>query len=123
MSKAAKMAAAWWTERLEQGSPEAKEIFRKRIEEIVDLVLLHESEVVIKTDYDPDEHLQDALDKAGIKSESIMAVTCRGVLPIKHLLCVTYEELEPKEGYGNWTDKIPVPKQNFVQRLIDYLRK
>jgi hypothetical protein len=36
-------------------------------------------------------------------------------LPEKHSLNVSIDHLEPKEGYGNWTDDIPVPESDAAE--------
>lgn len=117
ISKAARMAAEWWAERLEQGD---KEAFINALEAYVQAALddpRHEErlggadgDVVLKTDYDPFGMLLEAVRAAGVECSGCM-FSCRGVLPMKTMLRVNASRLRPKKGYGNWTADIPVPQE------------
>jgi hypothetical protein len=62
----------------------------------------------LECDYDPHGHLLTAVRAAGLECQGMM-FSARGILPQKHNLDVFPNRLIPKEGYGNWTAKIPVP--------------
>lgn len=119
MRLAAKIAAEWWTNRLEQGD---KEKFAERLAVLIDAALNdleHQSkrgvddEVVIKVDYDPDDMLLDALKASGVECRGCM-FSARDILPLKTMLCVSQTRLRPKEGYGNWVDEIEVPRAELL---------
>ncbi len=106
-SKAATMAADWWTERLRQGD---KEAFRTRLTELIDAQLEKRAMVSVSVDYDPDTTLIDALKAAGVECRGFL-FSADDIFPRKHDLLISKTELRPKEGYGNWTDPIPVPNE------------
>lgn len=104
ISKAAKMAAAWWAERLESGD---KGKFTAFLEGAIQKALDQDGEVDLRTDDDPDGILLEAVQAAGLECSGCM-FSCRGILPMKTLLVVTPTRLYPKEGYGNWVAEIAV---------------
>jgi len=107
IERAAAMAAAWWTERLQQGDREA---FRAFLLDHVRRELRDAGECRLRCDYDPLGPLLDAVHAAGVECMGMM-FSAKGILPTKRLLVVTPTELHAKEGYGNWTDAIPVPTE------------
>ena len=114
--KAARMAAEWWSKRLEQGDKQKFEetLYRRIIDAFSNPDILRDSgEIVIKTDYDPDEILLGALHEAGIECSGYL-YSCRGILPMKTLLVVSPTRLYPKEGYANWTAEIPVDSKETI---------
>ena len=102
--KAAKMAGQWWADRLQQGD---KEKFAKEIEWRILYALEEEGTIYLVCDYDPHGILLDALHAIGMECRGYM-FSAKGILPEKHELMVTENYLAPKEGYGNWTEKILV---------------
>jgi hypothetical protein len=62
--------------------------------------------VMVEFDYDPDGTLASALEASIPGIEWWQA---RRALPQKHSLRITATELDPKEGYGRWVQKIAVP--------------
>ena len=111
IERAAQMAASWWAARLESGD---KEKFKARLAELIAAGLsapecLAGGDLIIKTDYDPDDILLDALAVAGVECAGSM-FSCDGILPMKTLLRVSQHRMKPKEGYGNWTAEIEIPE-------------
>lgn len=104
---AARMAGEWWAERLQQGD---KDKFAQEIKWRVFEELQREKFVFLECDYDPHGILLDAVHAIGIECRG-MFFSADGILPRKHSLRVTESLLEPKEGYGNWKDVIPVPDE------------
>lgn len=102
--KAAEMAADWWVERLQQGDRKA---FRDYIVKAVSEQLPDAKFIRLECDYDPCGILLEAVRAAGVECRGFM-FSAKGILPEKHSLKVRIDRLEPKEGYGNWTDAIPV---------------
>jgi len=109
MSKklAAEMAADWWTERLGKGN---KEMFRAALITLIRKEFKTRDIVILNCDYDPLGILLDAVHAAGVECTGKF-FSARGILPQKYGLAVYPDKLVPKEGYGNWTDEIPV-KEN-----------
>jgi hypothetical protein len=103
---AANAAADWWTERLMGGD---RQKFRDSLRANVLADLNATGRCYLECDYDPQKHLLTAARDAGLECRGFM-FSARGILPQKHSLDVTPDKLEPKEGYGNWTDAIQVPK-------------
>jgi len=102
--KAARMAGEWWACRLQQGD---RCHFATEVETRV-LARLQTEEIIILTcDYDPWGILLDAVRAIGLPCHG-RAFSARGILPQKHELVVSAAFLKGKEGYGNWTDPIPV---------------
>lgn len=102
---ASRIAANWWADRLQSGD---KEKFRKSLQ----LAIFEELEsgkkiVHTECDYDPRGILLDAVNVAGNDCGGFM-FSAKGILPLKHSLEISATELQPKEGYGNWTDPIKV---------------
>ena len=101
----AKAAADWWTARLQSGD---KERFRALLEKSVLAVLNAKGRVFMECDYDPQGLLLDAVKLAGHPTCRGFMFSADGILPKKHTLDVTPGLLQPKEGYGNWTEDIKV---------------
>ena len=99
---AAHVAGEWWAHRLQKGD---KEKFARAVEKRVFEKLQTEKFVDLECDYDPQGILLDAVRAIGIECSG-MFFSANGILPQKHSLRVTEDWLEPKEGYGNWSDKI-----------------
>lgn len=106
MSRAAEMAAAWWSERLAQGDRLA---FRGALEPRIDADLAEHGHCWLKVDYDPQDIMLEAVRAIGIQCSGCMW-SAKGILPMKTSLHVFPDRLEPKEGYGTWTETIPVPQ-------------
>jgi hypothetical protein len=107
--QAARMAGQWWAERLQQGD---KSRFAKEVEDrVLNELRSGKKSVFLQCDYDPQGILLEAVLAIGIKCRGVF-FSARGILPEKHSLMVRATELEPKEGYGNWTDKIPVVNES-----------
>jgi len=104
IARAAEMAADWWAERLMQGD-RAK--FRESLRASVQRELTRHARLTLMCDYDPWDELLDAVHAAGVGCRGCF-FSADGILPSKHSLYVTPDELEPKEGYGNFVAKIPV---------------
>jgi hypothetical protein len=62
-------------------------------------------------DYDPSGPLLEAVHEVIAPACGDWRTSTAAVLPKKHLLTVHTDAwiLKPKEGYGNWTEDIPVP--------------
>lgn len=120
---AAKMAGQWWADRLADEHADGRAAFAAAVEKRVLQELRgecywdwfgtrkegvgYENRSRTENDYDPHNCLIEALREAlpGVPDYKL-----RDALPTKHLLDVTPEKLVPKEGYGNYTDPIPVPQ-------------
>lgn len=105
IERAAQMATEWWIDRLQSGD---KEKFAQALRPLIEEDLRTHGYSSLECDYDPLGHLLTAAHAAGLKCDGFM-FSARGILPQKHSLHVEPSVLEPKEGYGNWTDNIPVP--------------
>ena len=121
---ASKMAGEWWAERLSVAYDERRAAFKEAVTKRVEQALRKEcywdwsgekvdgvhpfQPKMVETEFDYDPHfcLCEAL-KESIPGMSAMDL--KKCLPTKHTLEVYAELLVPKEGYGNWTAKIPVP--------------
>lgn len=108
MSEAARMAAQWWTDRLQQGD---KQRFRVVLEHLVQSELDLHGRCRLDCDYDPQDLLLIAVQEAGIECQGYL-FSAKGILPMKTLLWVHPDRLEPKEGYGNWTEIIKIEETN-----------
>lgn len=104
--RAAKMAAEWWGDRLQQGDRAA---FVATLRDLVARDLEAGGECRLECDYDPDGHLLEAVRAAGVECRGFL-FSAKGILPQKHLLDVRVDRMRPKEGYGNWTEGIVVPE-------------
>lgn len=102
--KAARMAAAWWGSWLLSGERAA---FEAALYPLILADLTEHGRCCLECDYDPFGHLLTAVRAAGLRCQGSM-FSAAGILPRKHSLDVTLEWLDPKEGYGNWTDRIAV---------------
>lgn len=107
MTRAAEMAADWWAAKLQQGD---RALFRAVLVARIDAELATFGMAWLQCDYDPRDALLDAVLAAGTECNGCMG-SARGILPMKHSMRVYPHVLEPKEGYGNWTAKIPVDPQ------------
>jgi hypothetical protein len=91
------VAARWWADRLERVD------LRGKFEAAI-LSLLPEGDWIMKTDYDPDDLLLEALHKIGVECRG-MLFSSKGLLPCKTILRRDGGVLLSKEGYGApWTD-------------------
>lgn len=102
--RASEMAADWWAVRLSDRFADKREAFRTVLERRVSANLLRSGRVLLECDYRPMGVLLAALEEVGI------AGVFTNPLPAKHSLDVSLDVLDPKEGYGNWTGEIKVPK-------------
>jgi hypothetical protein len=123
---AAKMAGAWWAERLADEYAEARPAFAAAVEKRVLQELNGEcywdwhgerhdgrgytDRSFSENDYDPHHLLIPALAEA---LPDLPSWKMRKTLPTKHTLAVYADRIEPKEGYGNWTAAIPVSAQRL----------
>lgn len=105
IERAALAAAKWWADRLEQGD---KERFAAALAPKIKAALEADGVARLESDYDPAGILLDAVREIGIECRGFL-FSARGIFPQKHSLDVYSDRLEPKEGYGNWLDPIPVP--------------
>lgn len=104
--RAAKMAAEWWADRLQQGDRAA---FVAALRDLVARDLEARGSCHLECDYDPAGHLLEAVRAAGVECRGFM-FSAKGILPEKHSLAVWPYKMLPKEGYGNWTNEIMVPE-------------
>ena len=113
--KAAQIAGKWWAERLDPQYQDKQQQFAEEIARLVLEAFQDGSKVInhdfvrLECDYDPCGILLTALHNIGIACDGFM-FSARGILPEKHMLKIYKDHLEPKEGYGNWTEEIPVPQ-------------
>ena len=119
IDKAAELAGMWWAYKLndkyKSKRTEFAKVLTKKIIEIWNNSILHNGCIYTVSDYDNSYILYDNKD---ILLESIKEVlepnlkepmfSTQGILPDKHCLNVYPDKLEPKEGYGNWTNVIYV---------------
>ncbi len=105
ISRAAEAATKWWADRLQSGDA-AK--FAAILRPLIDADLRKRGECWTECDYDPRGHLLTAV-RAAVDPECRgFGFSARGILPTKHHLRILPDRLEPKEGYGNWTDAIKI---------------
>lgn len=104
VERAAEMAARWWGDRLQSGD---RGRFEEALRPLVLADLVAHGACYLECDYDPRGHLLTAVRAAGLTCAGTM-FSARGILPTKHDLDVFPDRLEPKEGYGNWLDPVPV---------------
>ena len=104
IERAAQIATDWWVERLQRGD---KAAFSAALKPLIEQDLREDGRCFLECDYDPREHLLIAVRAAGLECSGFL-FSARGILPQKHALTVYPDRLEPKEGYGNWLDPIPV---------------
>lgn len=104
MTLAAEMAADWWAQRLAQGDRAA---FKAALLPLIETKLAEYGSCFLQCDYDPQGPLLEAVRAIGIECRGCMG-SAKDILPMKHSLRVTPNMLEPKEGYGRWTDPIVV---------------
>lgn len=105
--RAAKIAAEWWASRLQSGN---KLAFQQHLEQAIQSELNANGRCYTECDYDPRGILLDAVRAAGIKCQGMM-FSADGILPRKHELDIEPDCLTPKEGYGNRTKEIKVPRR------------
>ena len=112
IDKAAELAGIWWAFKLddkyESKQTEFAEILTKKIIEKWNSPNYYHQFIIIKCDYYAQDILLETI-------KEVLEPNCRGwmfssyeILPDKHSLNVYPDKLEPKEGYGNWTDIIYV---------------
>jgi len=105
---AAVAAARWWGFRLQAEFRGDREIFERHIaESITYRFRAGHTLVVMECDYDPSDILLEAVRLAGVECRGF-GFSADGILPRKHELLVRPHLLEPKEGYGCWSEKIVV---------------
>jgi hypothetical protein len=118
---AAKMAGAWWAERLADDYTEVRPAFAAAVEKCVLQELNGEcywdwygerhdgfgdkDRAFSEHDYDPHYLLVHALAEV---LPNLPNWKLSNTLPLKHTLAVYADRLEPQEGYGNRTAAIPV---------------
>jgi hypothetical protein len=103
-ARAAAMAAEWWAERLIVGD---REKFKAHLRPAIEAEIVDCGTSVTTVDYDPQGIVLEAVRAAGVECRGVMC-SADGILPRKTGLIVTPVELRPKEGYANWTARIPV---------------
>lgn len=106
---AADMAVDWWLQIFKKTDPEARDKFAISLKNSIVEKLKVQEFVFVENDYDPEGILLNAVHDAGFACRGNM-FSGREFFPDKHELCVSLHQLEPKSGYGNWEDKIVVPK-------------
>ncbi len=106
IDRAAKLASEWWAQRLMSGD---KKAFGDVLRPLIEKDLREGGVCFLECDYDPHGHLLTAVRAAVDRECRGFLYSAQGILPYKHELEVTPNTLSPKEGYGNWTDDIPVP--------------
>jgi hypothetical protein len=104
IDKTAEIAAQWWADRLMKGD---KDKFKECLELHINKSLTETGHCYLENDYDPHGGLLDAVRAAGVECSGVF-FSGRGILPQKHETTVTPGKIEPKEGYGNWTEAIEV---------------
>jgi hypothetical protein len=118
---AAQAAGEWWADKLLGSFAEKREEFAAVVSDLVAQELRgecyydwwgerqdgpgREGRSRSEFDYDPHNLLCAAFAQVWPDSRSW---DFKRAMPQKHSLDVTPTELEPKEGYGNWLDPIPV---------------
>ncbi len=108
IGRAAKMATDWWVERLRKGD---KERFAAVLQPLVEADLRATGQCTMEVDYDPREPLLTAVREVIDPECRGFMFSAKGIFPEKHSLDVTPRWMKPKEGYGNWTDRIIVPTE------------
>ena len=106
ITKASIAAAKWWADRLQSGD---REKFSAILQLLIEKDLREHGRSYTECDYDPHGHLLAAVKAAVDPDCRGFLFSARGILPNKHELTIYPDRLEPKEGYGNWTDAIQVP--------------
>lgn len=102
---AANAATNWWVERLMSGN---RSKFAETLRPLIEKDLREHGACYLECDYDPRGHLLTAVRESGHPECQGFMFSANGILPQKHTLDVLPHVLKPKEGYGNWTDDIPV---------------
>ena len=100
-------AGGWWAERLDSAHDDKRKALSAAIMRRVDSALRDEGRIRLENDYDPRGELLEAVNEVGIECRGCF-FSGDGIFPRKHVLTITPGKLEPKEGYGNWTDPILV---------------
>ena len=103
----AQIMSSWWAQRLDDQHAKKRAAFQKDLKRrIIDnLGDDHLGKyLIIENDYDPKGLLLEAI-RATIDTEcSGYMFSGDGIFPTKHSLALMPSgEIEPKEGYGNWT--------------------
>ena len=102
----ANATAKWWADRLHPQHADKRDNFFEDLARRVALELELRGQVFLENDYDPHGILLDAVQATINPNCSGMGFSGRGIFPDKHETMVTIGKIEPKEGYGNWTDEI-----------------
>lgn len=102
--RTAQVATEWWRARLMSGD---KTKFASSLKASIEAGLENNGRIGIECDYDPKGVLLDAVRAAGLECAGV-TFSADGILPKKHATAITPGRIEPKEGYGNWTDPIEV---------------
>lgn len=100
--RTAEAAAKWWGDRLRKGDRAA---FEASLIQYIESKLEERGKVFLNCDYDPQEGLLEAVRAAGLECRGFL-YSAEGILPMKHSTNIKPGLIEPKEGYGNWTDPI-----------------
>jgi hypothetical protein len=131
IQNAAAMMGKWWADRLNDQHADKREAFAAAVARRVEQSLRGEyywswhgredgngtMPPFVRTDcdYDPQGLLLEAVVEAVDATCRGSGFSARGILPQKHELDLDTEAwvLKPKEGYGNWTEDIPVPLEEL----------
>lgn len=105
ITRTAVAAGAWWADRLGERFTQHRAAFIGAVAGRVEEALKRDAWIELECDYEPVGELLAAVREAGIDARG---TAFEGILPWKHSLSVEIGRLEPKEGYGNWTDVIEV---------------
>lgn len=104
IERTAEVAASWWADRLMAGD---KDKFKASLVEHISAKLAAGGHCYLENDYDPHGGLLDAVRAAGNECAGFF-FSGKGILPQKTATEIYIGKIEPKEGYGNWTDVIEV---------------
>jgi hypothetical protein len=106
LNKAAVQSAFWWAEKLDEKYNTRRYVFAENLASIIERELnkfpyesRYEIILSIECDYDPDVYLQEALQRSSIPYKNTF-FSSDGILPAKHLLVISPELIEGKEGYA-----------------------
>ena len=112
IDKAAELAGMWWAckldDKYEDKRTEFSEILTKKIIEKWNNSILNHPCIYTVCDYDAQDILLETIKEVLEPNYRGRMFSSYGILPNKHCLNVYPDKLEPKEGYGNWTDVIYV---------------
>lgn len=105
--KTAERAAAWWRDRYDGVNPDR---FEELVKAFVCEQLSDTGQMWLYSDYDPQDELLSAVRGAGQECRGMM-FSSDHILPTKTGTQITPGRIEPKEGYGNWTEVILVDRE------------